>query len=61
MDNLKTATDRVIFSLGGAEADLKAVAHRLEEEFHERYAGKGVSDFKVHLLSSFQHVWLQSW
>ena len=43
MDSLRAASDRVVICLEKAEADLKAVEHRLEEEFQQTYAGKGVS------------------
>jgi hypothetical protein len=43
MDNLAGASDRLVLCLEKAEADLKVVAHRLEEEFNQRYLGKRVS------------------
>lgn len=43
MESLRSAADRLVILLGKAEADLKAVTHRYEEEFQQRYAGKGVS------------------
>ena len=45
MDSLRAASDRVVICLEKAEADLKAVEHRLEEEFQQTYAGRGVSKF----------------
>lgn len=44
MDSLRAASDRVVICLEKAEADLKAVEHRLEEEFQQTYAGRGVSN-----------------
>lgn len=42
MDSLESAADRLVLCLERAEADLKAVSHRLEVEIHQRYSGKGV-------------------
>ncbi len=43
MESLRAATDRFVICLEKAEADLKAVAHRLEDEFQDTYGGSGVT------------------
>ncbi|KAK9902129.1 hypothetical protein WJX75_005428 [Coccomyxa subellipsoidea] len=47
MDSLRAASDRVVICLEKAEADLKAVEHRLEEEFQQTYAGRGANPLSI--------------
>ncbi|BDA51102.1 hypothetical protein COCOBI_17-3220 [Coccomyxa sp. Obi] len=47
MESLRAATDRVVICLEKAEADLKAVAHRLEDEFQDTYGGCGANPLSV--------------
>ncbi|CAL8466208.1 g5744 [Coccomyxa elongata] len=47
MESLRAATDRVVICLEKAEADLKAVAHRLEDEFQDVYGGCGANPSSV--------------
>ena len=48
MDSLSSASDRLVLCLEVAEADLRAVAHRLEDEFYQRYSGKRVRGDALH-------------
>ncbi len=52
MESLRAATDRIVICLEKAEADLKAVAHRLEDEFQDVYGGCDVSKDKATPWSS---------
>ena len=47
MSNLPAASEHFIACLEKAEADLKAVARRFEEEFQERCAGAMVRALQV--------------
>lgn len=47
MESLRAATDRVVICLEKAEADLKVVAHRLEDEFQDTYGECGANPFSV--------------